>query len=310
MRQIYSAGISLYATAVKLAASRNPKAQKMVDGHREVFAYLEKNRQPGDRYLWFHAASLGEFEQGRPLIEQIRKDHPEYKILLTFFSPSGYEVRKNYQGADLICYLPFDKPALAERFIEIIQPAKAFFIKYEFWANYIRAINNRHIPVYLVSAIFRPTQILLRWYGAFFRNLLSCYSGIFVQDESSRELLDRIGVANVEVTGDTRFDRVRAIMQEAKELPLLEEFSGKEGLTLIAGSTWPKDEDIIIRHLNAHPDLKLVIAPHEIHEEHIREIIGKLKVPFVRYTQAEGKPLPADARCLIVDCIGLLSSVY
>lgn len=309
MRKIYSAGISLYAGAVRLAAMRNPKARKMVEGHKEVFRYLEMNRQPDSRYLWFHAASLGEFEQGRPLIERIRKEHPEYKILLTFFSPSGYEVRKKYEGADLICYLPFDKPALVNRFLDLTRPEKAFFIKYEFWANYITGLNKREIPVYLISAIFRPDQIFFRPYGKFFRDLLSRYTGIYVQDENSKSLLEHIGISHVSIAGDTRFDRVRTIMQEAKRLPLVEAFVQDAPFTLVAGSSWPKDEDIIIRHFNERPEMKLIIAPHEIHEAHVQEIIKKLNKPYARYSQL-GDNVPADARCLIIDCIGLLSSIY
>ncbi|MEG1617608.1 MAG: glycosyltransferase N-terminal domain-containing protein [Bacteroidales bacterium] len=306
---IYNVGISFYASAVKLAALKNSKAQKMTEGHKQVFDYLRENRKPEDRYLWFHAASLGEFEQGRPMIEEIRKSHPEYKILLTFFSPSGYEVRKNYEGADLICYLPFDEPSRVKRFLDLVRPEKAFFIKYEFWANYLLGLKSRGIPVYLISAIFRPDQIFFKGYGQFFRNLLPLYEHIFVQDESSYALLRNIGVKKVSVSGDTRFDRVREIMKGAKELPLVEKFVKDTPLTLVAGSSWPKDEDILIDYFNNRPDMKLIIAPHEIHESHIRDIIRKLNMPYVRYTELTDE-VPADARCLIIDCIGMLSSVY
>ncbi|MEG1585766.1 MAG: glycosyltransferase N-terminal domain-containing protein [Bacteroidales bacterium] len=306
---LYSAGISLYGVAVKLAALKNKKAAQMVAGHKSVFDYLRANRKAGDRYLWFHAASLGEFEQGRPLIERLRQTHPEYKIALTFFSPSGYEVRKNYQGADLICYLPMDTPGNVTRFLDLLQPEKAFFIKYEFWANYLYALQKRNIPVYLFSAIFRPEQVFFKWYGGFFRNLLSVYNQIFVQDEPSSLLLQRIRIPRVGITGDTRFDRVCEICSQAKELPLIARFRQEAPFVLVAGSSWPKDEDIIINHFNQHPGMKLIIAPHEIHESHIREIIGKLKRPFVRYSELnEQNARTAD--CLIIDCIGLLSAIY
>lgn len=310
MKKIYSAGISLYATAVRLAALKNPKARKMVEGHREVFDYLAANRKDGERYLWFHAASLGEFEQGRPLMERIRREHPEYKFLLTFFSPSGYEVRKNYEGADLICYLPFDKPALVERFLDLVRPEKAFFIKYEFWANYLFGLKKRAIPVYLVSAIFRPEQVFFKPYGGFFRRLLAQYAAIFVQDDTSLGMLKQIGVQHVSVCGDTRFDRVGEIRQQARDLPLVADFVRGSSFTCVAGSSWPKDEDILLTYLNEHPGMKMIVAPHEIHESHIREIIEKLKVPYVRYSQLAEGTVPEEARCLIIDCIGLLSSIY
>lgn len=309
MKLLYSAGISLYSQAVKLAAMKNPKAAQMVAGHRDVFQYLKNNRQRGDRYIWFHAASLGEFEQGRPLIEKIRSTHPEYKIALTFFSPSGYEVRKNYSGADLVCYLPFDTPSNVERFLDLVNPEKAFFIKYEFWANYLYSLKKRNIPIYLFSAIFRPEQVFFKPYGAFFRNLLSFYDTIFVQDAISLALLKRINIRNVQIAGDTRFDRVCEIQAQAKALPLIASFKRNSSFTLVAGSSWPKDEDLIIDHFNRHPEMKLIIAPHEIHESHIQDIMRKLKRPFARYSSLSDS-MPSEADCLIIDCIGLLSSVY
>ena len=309
MRLLYSAGIALYGAAVKLAAFKKPKAALMIAGHKKVFDYLRDNRRQNDRYLWFHAASLGEFEQGRPLIEKIRQLHPEYKIAVTFFSSSGYEVRKNYQGADLICYLPFDTPSNVERFLNLLRPEKAFFIKYEFWANYICELKKRNIPIYLFSAIFRPEQVFFKPYGGFFRKLLHLYEQIFVQDDTSLNLLHHLGVTQVQIAGDTRFDRVCEVMKQSKSLPIVESFVGNAPFTLVAGSSWPKDEEIIISHFNQTPDMKLIIAPHEIHEEHIAEIISRLKRPYVRYSQLQpGEPIQAD--CLIVDCIGLLLHIY
>ncbi|MGL4292421.1 MAG: 3-deoxy-D-manno-octulosonic acid transferase, partial [Bacteroidales bacterium] len=306
---LYNTGISLYGMAIRMVAGKNPKAAKMIAGHKVVFDYLKENRKAGDRYLWFHAASLGEFEQGRPLIEQLRISYPEYKIALTFFSPSGYEVRKNYAGADLICYLPLDMPSNVTRFLDILNPEKAFFIKYEFWANYLHELKKRAIPVYLFSAIFRPEQVFFKPYGAFFRKLLRVYDSIFVQDESSRKLLREIGIENVEVAGDTRFDRVLEIRDQAKEIPLICSFTEGASFVLVAGSSWPKDEDLMIDHFNRHPEMKLIIAPHEIHESHLTDIIGKLKRPYVKFSQLNEENAK-QADCLLIDCIGLLSSIY
>ena len=278
----------------------------MVNGHAAVFKILRENIKEGEPYIWFHAASLGEFEQGRPLMERIRRQYPEYKILLTFFSPSGYEVRKNYEGADVICYLPFDTPRNVKRFLNIANPCMAFFIKYEFWQNYLKASQRRHIPVYSVSSIFRREQIFFRWYGGRYYKVLTRFTHLFVQNEVSKELLGKLGIRNVTVVGDTRFDRVMEIMQQAKQLPLVEAFK-QDYTVFVAG--WPPDEDLFIEYFNAHPELKLIIAPHVIGESHLSEIIGKLKRPYLRYTQANEENVK-QADCLIIDCYGLLSSIY
>lgn len=280
----------------------------MVNGHAAVFKILRENIKEGEPYIWFHAASLGEFEQGRPLMERIRRQYPEYKILLTFFSPSGYEVRKNYEGADVICYLPFDTPRNVKRFLNIANPCMAFFIKYEFWQNYLKALQRRHIPVYSVSSIFRREQIFFRWYGGRYYKVLTRFTHLFVQNEVSKELLGKLGIRNVTVVGDTRFDRVMEIMQQAKQLPLVEAFK-QDYTVFVAGSSWPPDEDLFIEYFNAHPELKLIIAPHVIWESHLSEIIGKLKRPYLRYTQANEENVK-QADCLIIDCYGLLSSIY
>lgn len=305
---IYNLIIYLYASAVKLAALFNKKASLMVAGHTEAFNKLKKEIDSSAKYIWFHAASLGEFEQGRPLIEEIRKQYPDYKILQTFFSPSGYEVRKNYKGADIVCYLPFDTPGNAHRFIALAKPCMAFFVKYEFWKNYLVELNRKSIPVYSVSSIFRDNQIFFRWYGASYRNVLKQFTHLFVQNEYSVFLLEKIGVRNTTVVGDTRFDRVLEICRQAKELPIVEQFKGN-AVTLVAGSSWAPDEDIFIPYFNAHPKMKLIIAPHVIDESHIKEIIGKLDRTVVRYTQATPETV-AQADCLIIDCFGLLSSIY
>ena len=251
---------------------------------------------------------MGEFEQGRPLIERIRKDYPKYKIVLTFFSPSGYEVRKDYKGADYVCYLPFDTPDNAMMFVRIVKPVVAYFIKYEFWRNYLRELHKNDVPAYSISSIFRPNQIFFRWYGKSYREVLHCFDHFFVQNEESKKLLFSAGVTFSTVVGDTRFDRVLDIRAEAQPLPLVERFKG-DALTLVAGSSWGPDEDIIISYFNAHPEMKLVIAPHVVSDSHLKEIESKLKRPFVRYTQATEESVQ-QADCLIIDCYGLLSSIY
>ena len=277
-------------------------------GERAAIGLLREKVVSDAQYVWFHAASLGEFEQGRPLMEQMRREHPEFKILLTFFSPSGYEVRKNYEGADIICYLPLDTPFNARRFLRTIRPVMAFFIKYEFWYNYLHILKHRNVPVYSVSSIFRPGQIFFRWYGRQYSRVLKCFTHFFVQNEVSRELLHSIGIDQVTISGDTRFDRVLQIRDAAKELPLVEAFKDDHNV-FVAGSSWPPDEDIFIRYFNEHLNWKLVIAPHVIDEDHLQQIISKLNRKVVRYTQAtESEAREADV--LIIDCFGLLSSIY
>lgn len=305
---MYNIGIYIYDFLVHLAAVFSRKPRKMIRGHWVVYELLRQQVEKDARYIWFHAASLGEFEQGRPLIERIRERYPEYKILLTFFSPSGYEVRKNYKGADIVCYLPFDKPRNVHKFLDIVHPCMAFFIKYEFWKNYLSELHRRRIPVYSVSSVFRKEQVFFKWYGGFYRNILTNFDQLFVQNETSKRFLSKIGIHKVTVVGDTRFDRVLEIREEAKSLPLVKRFKGNS-ITMVAGSSWPPDEDLFIEYFNNHPEMKLVIAAHVIDENHLVEIISKLKRPYVRYSKAnEENVLKAD--CLIIDCFGLLSSIY
>jgi len=310
---MYNLAIGLYALIVRLVSPFHRKARLMLKGHKEVYSKLKKEIDPGKKYIWIHAASLGEFEQGRPMIEYIRTHYPEFKILLTFFSPSGYEVRKNYELADVICYLPFDIKKNVRRFIKLANPDLAIFIKYEFWYNYIHALYKNNIPVYMVSAIFRPDQLFFRWYGRSSQTMLKFYKHICVQDENSKQLMANIGVTNVTVCGDTRFDRVIEIRNRAKDLPLADAFtrdaSGEKIDTLVAGSSWPKDEDIFVSYFNMNKDIKLIIAPHEIHESHLQYIEDLSKRPVIRYSQAT----PDDIKnydCLIIDSFGLLSSIY
>lgn len=304
---MYSLGIYLMALGVRVAALFKEKLRKMVQGHRATWQML-RALSGKDTYVWFHAASLGEFEQGRPLMERLRREHPEKKILLTFFSPSGYEVRKNYDGADLVCYLPFDTPLNARRFVKLAHPEAAFFIKYEFWRNYIEVLYKRGIPCYSVSSIFRENQIFFRPYGRGYARCLSRMTHLFVQNETSRRLLEGIGVTNVDVVGDTRFDRVLDIRNAAKPLPLAERFAGCWKV-LVAGSSWPQDEEIIIPYFNKHPNLKLVLAPYVVSEEHLQAIERQLARPALRYSKATPKAV-AEVDCLIIDCYGLLSSIY
>jgi len=312
---IYQAGIAIYSHF-------NEKVKKMWIGERAAFGVLQKQVEPNAKYIWFHAASLGEFEQGRPLIEKIKKEYPNYKILLTFFSPSGYEVRKNYEQADIVTYLPIDTVANAQRFLRIVRPVMAFFIKYEFWYNYLHILRHRNIPVYSVSSIFRPNQIFFRPYGRQYAAVLKCFSHFFVQNDLSKSLLAKIGINNVTVVGDTRFDRVLQIKDNSKKLPLVDKFIGNQDVKLangvtnslhrvfVAGSSWLPDEEIFIKYFNEHNDWKLIIAPHVIADTHLRQILQLLKgKKVVLYTEATETNV-ADADVLVINCFGLLSSIY
>lgn len=280
----------------------------MWKGERQAIALLREQVDPAAKYVWFHAASLGEFEQGRPLMERMRREHPEYKILLTFFSPSGYEVRKNYEGADIVCYLPLDTIRNARRFLRTVRPVMAFFIKYEFWYNYLHILKHRGVPAYSVSSIFHEDQIFFKWYGRRYAEVLKCFKRFFVQNAESKALLARFGVTDVDVVGDTRFDRVLQIKEASKRLPIVEAFK-QERPVFVAGSSWPPDEDIFISYFNEHKDWKLIIAPHVIGEDHLKQILSKLNRKAIRYTQATQEEA-ATADCLIIDCFGLLSSIY
>lgn len=318
---MYSFIILLYSLAVRTAALfGNKKARLMVRGHHAVWSLLRERVVPDARYIWVHAASLGEFEQGRPLIERIRREMPEKKILLTFFSPSGYEVRKNFPGADIVCYLPFDTLLNVRRFLRLVHPEMLVLVKYEFWFNLIFRVSHRGIPIYSISSIFRPRQIFFRWYGRMYAQCLKRITHFFVQNQESVMLLSRLGITNVTVTGDTRFDRVIDIMRSARELPYVEHFVAPaqqaQQTIVVAGSTWPPDEDILIGHFNAHPEQRLIIAPHVVSEEHLREIESKIQRPAVRLSQlvayltAHPEVESPKAQCLIIDGYGLLSSIY
>ncbi len=308
---MYNLAIYLYLLGVAVYSRFNEKVRKMWRGERDAFRILREQVDPNARYVWFHAASLGEFEQGRPLMEQMKREHPDIKILLTFFSPSGYEVRKNYEGADIICYLPLDTITNARRFLRTVRPEMAFFIKYEFWYNYLHILKHRNVPVYSVSSIFRDGQVFFRWYGRQYGKVLKCFTHFYVQNEKSKELLNKIGLNNVTITGDTRFDRVLQIKEQAKQLPVIEQFT-KGQKVFIAGSSWQPDEDIFIKYFNEHRDWKLVIAPHVIGEDHLQQIEKLLEGrKVVRYTDvSENSKDLEDAEALIINCFGLLSSIY
>ena len=319
---IYNIVIYFVLWGIAIASLFNEKVRKMWRGEREAFRILKQKVDPNAKYIWFHAASLGEFEQGRPLMERIRKDYPLYKILLTFYSPSGYEVRKNYEGADIICYMPVDTRLNAIRFLRLVRPVMAFFIKYEFWSNFLHILKHRNIPTYSVSSIFREDQVFFKWYGRSYAGVLKCFTRFFVQNEESKRLLEGIGITAVDVVGDTRFDRVLQIKEAAKQLPICEAF--RTGVAssqsadvphhdfkvFVAGSSWPPDENIFIPFFNEHKDWRLLIAPHVIAEEHLKLILSLIKgKKVVRYTQTTPEEA-AEADVLIIDCFGLLSSMY
>lgn len=319
---IYNIVIYFVLWGIAIASLFNEKVRKMWRGEREAFKILKQKVDPNAKYIWFHAASLGEFEQGRPLMERIRKDYPQYKILLTFYSPSGYEVRKNYEGADIICYMPVDTRLNAIRFLRLVRPVMAFFIKYEFWSNFLHILKHRNIPTYSVSSIFREDQVFFKWYGRSYAGVLKCFTRFFVQNEESKRLLEGIGITAVDVVGDTRFDRVLQIKEAAKQLPICEAF--RTGVAssqsadvphhdfkvFVAGSSWPPDENIFIPFFNEHKDWRLLIAPHVIAEEHLKLILSLIKgKKVVRYTQTTPEEA-AEADVLIIDCFGLLSSMY
>lgn len=309
MRLIYDLGLVIYRMSIRIASIFNGKARLWLKGRENLFANILKQVNPQEKIAWFHCASLGEFEQGRPVIEAFRKQNPECKILLTFFSPSGYEIRKNYDGADYIFYLPMDSKRNAEKFIELINPSVVVFIKYEFWYHFIKTLNNKNIPVYLISANFRSTQIFFKRYGGFFRNLLKYFTYIFVQTSSSKDLLSTIGLNNVSVAGDTRFDRVYSIVKQANRLPVVEKFKQNK-TTIIVGSSWKEDEEILIPCLNqTFHDVKWIIAPHEIHDENLSRIISNINKRIVRYSEMN-RENASDFDVLLIDNIGMLSSLY
>ena len=309
MNPLYNFAIRAFGTGIKIAALRDEKVKKLHDGQRDALDYLRATLTPGKRYIWFHSASAGEFEQARPMIEMIKARHPECKILLTFFSPSGYEVKKNFPLADAVCYLPLDTPRRVRTFLDLVNPSLAIFIKYEFWGNYLQELKRRGIPTYIISAIFRPSQVFFKPWGGMMRSMLKCYTHVYVQDERSKSLLAGIGINNVTVAGDTRFDRVTDIMKGCKEIPEIKAMKESGGVFMIAGSTWQPDEANILPYFNSHPELKLIIAPHEVKPERIAAIEAAISRKVYRLSTLTAEQA-AGADCVIVDCYGKLSSIY
>jgi len=309
MNILYTIIIGLYYFGIMLSAPFNRKAARMLTGRRGLFRFLRDGMAKKDAWIWFHCASLGEFEQGRPVMERLRKERPDTGILLTFFSPSGYEVRKNYAGADLVCYLPFDFPWNVKKFLSLVKPRMAVFVKYEFWHHYLKAMAHRGIPLYGISVIIRENHPFLKWYGRSYRKVLHCFDHLFVQDEDSKRRLARMGITRVSVAGDTRFDRVVEIARQAKKIEPVERFASGEKI-LVAGSTWPPDEEILLKYLHEEENpWKWIVAPHEIHEQHIRNILEHSRVQACRYSKA-GETNPEKCRLLVIDNIGMLSSLY
>lgn len=306
---LYNFGIYFYSACVWLASPFVGKAKLLSVGRKGLIGKIKDAIKPDDKVFWIHAASLGEFEQGRPVIDTVREKYPDYKILLTFFSPSGYEIRKNYGGADWVFYLPSDTPRNSRRFLDAVHPEVAMFVKYEFWLNYLNNLGRRGIKTYIISAIFRPDSVFFRPYGRLFRRALRNFTHIFVQDQPSRELLAGIGITNTTVAGDTRFDRVGVIADRAKKLPILDDFTA-ECEVLVAGSTWQPDEELLIELMNHNPDMKFVVAPHEMDEGRIKLLMDGAGGGAVRYTVYENDPSAKERQLLVIDTIGILSSVY
>jgi 3-deoxy-D-manno-octulosonic-acid transferase len=309
MLLFYDIGLALYSLSARIASLFSDKARLFVEGRKNIFQHLKDTIDSDEDIVWIHAASLGEFEQGRPIIEGIKEDYPETKILLTFYSPSGYEIRKNYMYADYIFYLPKDSRSNALKFIETVQPKKAIFIKYEYWYHYLMELRKWDIPTYIVSAILRPDQVFFKWYASFYKRALRCFTHFFVQNEASASLLKENGFDNYTICGDTRFDRVNETALDSPRNEIIEAFKGDKNI-LIAGSTWEPDEKILLNFLQYLPsNWKLIIAPHEVNEEHIQKFSNKLLDSYALYTETDTKDV-SSAKVLIINTIGILSSTY
>lgn len=308
MLLLYNLLTYLAGYALKIMALFSPKMQLFVSGRTTVFKTLKDAVSASDKTIWFHAASLGEYEQGLPVMERIKAQYPNHKIILTFFSPSGYEIRKNTAAAHVVVYLPLDTLANAKKFLALAHPDMAFFIKYEFWPNYLNQLKKHNTPTYLISGLFRENQVFFKWYGGFYRKAFTAFSHFFVQYESSKQLLATIGFTNATVSGDTRYDRVSRILQQDNRLPFIEEFiNGKT--TVVLGSSWPKDEALIIPFINTSVNTKFIIAPHTLGEDHIKQLKEGITKSTVLFSEKEGKNL-AEFSVLIVDTIGLLGKIY
>ena len=307
---MYTLCIYIYSFVVRMAAIfGHTKAKRLVEGQKQVWTQIQTRLQPNERRIWIHCASLGEFEQGLPLMEDIRARYPQYRILVTFFSPSGYELKKDYSGADYVFYIPFDTRRNAGRFVRLVNPEIVYFIKYEFWYHYLKTVKQRETPLYLVSAIFRPGQVFFKWYGGWYRRFLSAFTHFFVQNEQSKDLLAGIGYSNVTVTGDTRFDRVCRIFDNARQIPEVEQFVNGHPC-MVAGSTWSSDEEMLTWYINReNRPIQWIVAPHELHDSQINHLMESINIKSVRFSQLQGKN-PADYQLLVIDNFGMLSSLY
>lgn len=308
---LYDAFIRLYATAIRLAAMGNKKAAAWIEGRKDVFARLQENITAADRVVWMHCSSAGEFEQGKPVLEALKKSYPGKKIVVSFFSPSGYSVAKGYAYADVITYLPLDTRKNAEQFIKLVRPELVIFVKYEFWYHHLSAAAFHHVPILLISAVFRKDQAFFKKYGAFYRQLLFLFRHIFVQDQASLHILQGAGITHGSLAGDTRFDRVARIAESVPDIPFIEEFAaGKK--VLVAGSTWPGDEEALAAYLQQNKAVKLIVAPHEINERHMAQVQSLFEGAVLYSSLQTGAGLTglASAQTLIIDCVGLLSRLY
>ena len=308
MSFLYTSGIALYTTGIRVAAPFNSKASEWVKGRKGWKVQLDRSIKDNEKWVWFHAASLGEFEQGRPVIEAFRKKWPEYKIILTFFSPSGYLQKKDYEGADVVMYLPPDCKKNARYFVEKLNPDLAIFIKYEFWYNYLAELEKSKVPTVFISSLIKGSEPFFKWYGGRFRKILGGIKHFFVQDQASADRLKKLGIEQTTLSGDTRFDRVADILANKAENKDVEAYC-KGSKVLLAGSTWPQDEEVLSNILKRFPDLKIVIAPHEVKEDRIQQLIKTMKVDSCRYTVDD----PAswiNKQVLVIDTIGILSAIY
>ena len=306
---LYNIITLLAAQLLKIVALFSPKMRLFVDGRKSVFQTLADKIQTSDKTIWFHAASLGEYEQGLPVIEAIKQQFPNHKIVVTFFSPSGYEVRKNNAVANVTIYLPLDTISNAKQFIELVHPEMAFFIKYEYWPNYLNELKKQQIKTYLISGILRENQAFFKWYGGFYRNALKTFDYFFVQNESSKTLLQSIGFNNVKVSGDTRFDRVVSILERDNSLDFIEQFKNNK-TTIVIGSSWPKDEALLVNYINqSSDDVKFIIAPHNIKSEQIQELKNAITKKTILFSEKDNVDL-SNSNVFIIDTIGILTKIY
>ena len=311
---LYNLLVILATQLLKLVALFSPKMKLFVDGRKAVFSTLANKINPNDKTIWFHAASLGEYEQGLPVIEEIKQKFPSHKIVVTFFSPSGYEVRKNNAVADVTIYLPLDTSSNAKQFIQLVHPDMVFFIKYEYWPNYLNELKKQHIKTYLISGILRENQAFFKWYGGFYRNALKTFDYFFVQNENSKKLLQSIGFNNVKVSGDTRFDRVVSILERDNSLDFIATFKDNK-ITIVIGSSWPKDENLLVEYINkASENVKFIIAPHNIKPEQIANLTSQIKKTRLKYSdysiETLRKPNLKNYQVFIIDTVGILTKIY